>query len=213
MKQGIIFDMDGTLWDSSENVAKAWDGVVREKGYTEHPITAKDVQSVMGWTMDRIAEHLFSYLKKEERKPLLDECCLVENAYLREHGGVLYPDLEKTLLSLSEMGFNLYIVSNCQSGYIESFLDHYHFGHLFEDTQCYGDNGLEKGENIALVVERNRLDDAYYVGDIQGDYDASSFAGVPFIHATYGFGTVVQEVERISTFSQLTTLMKAHVKK
>ena len=32
MKRGIIFDMDGTLWDSAENVAKSWNVAIRQYG-------------------------------------------------------------------------------------------------------------------------------------------------------------------------------------
>ena len=32
-KKGIIFDMDGTVWDSSENVARAWTVKVQEAGF------------------------------------------------------------------------------------------------------------------------------------------------------------------------------------
>jgi len=47
------------------------------------------------------------------------------------------------------------------------------------------------------------LDDAVYVGDIQGDYDASMDAGVKFIHAAYGFGTVEDKVPEIHKFCEL----------
>ena len=40
MKQGIIFDMDGTLWDSAENVAKSWNLVIEESGLLEKTLTA-----------------------------------------------------------------------------------------------------------------------------------------------------------------------------
>ena len=121
MKTGIIFDMDGTLWDSSENVAASWTERLHELGYDRN-ITKQDVMGVMGLTMDRIADIIFSELPSDERMKLLDECCGHENAYLRKNGGVLYPQLEKTLAALKEK-YHLYIVSNCQSGYIEAFLE------------------------------------------------------------------------------------------
>jgi len=52
-------------------------------------------------------------------------------------------------------------------------------------------------------VERNGLTDAVYVGDIQGDYDATMEAGIKFIHAAYGFGTITQETAKISSFAEL----------
>ena len=39
MKKGVIFDMDGTIWDSSEGVAKAWTVKIHEAGYTDRFVT------------------------------------------------------------------------------------------------------------------------------------------------------------------------------
>ena len=207
MKKGLIFDMDGTLWDSSENVAASWTEKIRELGLERPDITKSDVMGVMGLTMDRIADALFGDLSKEKRMELLDLCCQHENDYLREHGGVLYPDLEKTFVGLKKK-YHLYIVSNCQQGYIEAFLEHYGFGKHFDDIECYGNNLKEKGDNIALLAKRNGLDKAWYVGDIQGDYDATMKAGLDFIHSAYGFGTIKQTVPELQHFSDLPKLMK-----
>lgn len=222
MKQGIIFDMDGTLWDSAENVAKSWNLAIKIYGTEKKlspgeiltiqdaetsageawELTSSDIHRVMGKTMDAIADLLFAKLSREDRMELLELCCRMENDYLREHGGTLYPKLEETLQKLKER-YPLYIVSNCQSGYIEAFLDYYQFWDYFEDMECYGNNLLQKGDNIRLVADRNHLDAAVYVGDIQGDYDASQKAGVDFIHAAYGFGTIHAEVKRIEALEEL----------
>lgn len=222
MKQGIIFDMDGTLWDSAENVAKSWNLAMEEFGQKKNlaakdmlttdcageekrELNTEDIHSVMGKTMDVIADILFPKLEKEERMELLQLCCGMEIDYLRKHGGNLYPKLEETLAKLKEK-YHLYIVSNCQKGYIEAFLDYYRLWDYFEDIECYGNNLLQKGDNIRLMVERNGLENAVYVGDIQGDYDASKKAGVKFIHAAYGFGTIDTEVPRIEAFEELADL-------
>ncbi len=204
MKKGVIFDMDGTLWDSTEIVAKSWTDAVRQCGIADKTITPDDMRSVMGLTMDKIAAILFSDIENQTK--LLDYCYKVENEYIIKFGGVLYPDLEETWSKLKDNGYHLYIVSNCQKGYIEAFLEHYGFGSYFEDIECFGNNGLKKGENIKNVVRRNNLDFAIYVGDIQGDYDAAMEAGVEFIHAAYGFGTINTAVRKINNFSDLQTI-------
>ena len=193
MKTGLIFDMDGTLWDSSANVAASWTEKIRLLGLDRPEITKQDIMGVMGLTMDRLAAIIFSDLPEDKRMELLDLCCEYENGYLRSHGGVLYPDLEETLQRLSE-NYGLYIVSNCQKGYIEAFLDYYGFWKYFRDIECYGNNLLDKGSNIALLAERNGLRKAWYIGDIQGDYDSAMKAGVGFIHAAYGFGKADSDI-------------------
>lgn len=196
----IIFDMDGTLWDSAENVALAWNEAVGKEMFTE-----KDIKSVMGLTMTTIAERLFPNETEEKRQEFLDRCCECENKYLRAHGGRLFPNTESTLRKLSER-YRLFIVSNCQEGYIEAFLDYYKLGGLFEDKLCWGDNKLEKSENIRLIIERNGLKDALYVGDTQGDCDSAYKAGARFAHAAYGFGTADRCDYRINDISELLEL-------
>lgn len=207
MKKGLIFDMDGTLWDSSANVAKSWSEVVRLQGLNRSEITQQQIMSVMGKTMDVIADTLFGDLEKDKRMKLLEDCCNNENAYLERNGGELYPALEETLKKLKEK-YHLYIVSNCQSGYIEAFFKYYGFEKYFDDIECYGNNLKQKGQNIALVVERNGLEKACYVGDIQSDYDATMEAGLSFIHAKYGFGTINANVPELVAFKDLPELLE-----
>jgi len=206
MKTALIFDMDGTLWDSSENVAAAWSERISQLYPERKAVSKSDIMGVMGLTMDRIADKLFGDLPESERYDLLDKCGNYENEFLRKHGGMLYPDLEKTLAKLREK-YPLYIVSNCQSGYIEAFLEFYGFGKYFEDIECYGNNLKEKSDNIALIMERNNIDDAYYIGDIQGDCDSAEKAGAKFIHARYGFGKIDHPVPELEKFSDLPELM------
>jgi len=213
MKKGVIFDMDGTVWDSSEGVAKAWTVKIHEAGFTDKSVTKEDIQSVMGKPMDVIADTLFTYTKKgPERDALRSSCENYENEYLTENGGILYEGILETWAKLKEMGYHVYIVSNCQAGYIEAFLTYYKIPYgtpddLVEDIECYGNNFLQKDENIRLIAERNGLSAACYVGDIQSDYDATVKAGFPFIHAKYGFGTINAEVPFINSFEELTKVV------
>ena len=213
MKKGVIFDMDGTVWDSSEGVAKAWTVKIHEAGYTGRFVTKEDIQSVMGKPMDVIADTLFTYTEKgPERDALRFSCENYENEYLTENGGILYDGILETWAKLKELGYHIYIVSNCQAGYIESFLTYYKISYgtpddLVEDIECYGNNFLQKDENIRLIAERNGLTAACYVGDIQSDYDATIKAGFPFIHAKYGFGTINAKVPCINSFDELTKVV------
>ena len=203
--------MDGTLWDSAKAVADCWTETVKSeypvKGVIPPVITEEKIKSVMGLTMDKLAKQVFPELDEKDREVLLQKCGEKENDYLRENGGILYPEVEATLIRLKDK-YHLYIVSNCQSGYIEAFLEYYGFGKYFDDIECYGNNNMKKGDNIRLLADRNCLDTAVYVGDIQGDYVASREAGVDFIHAAYGFGAMEQKVPYINKFSDLYDVME-----
>ena len=72
MKKGILFDMDGTLWDSARQVAESWNLAAAESGYPDCHLTTEDIRSVMGKTMDKIAAQLFPFTKGQEREALLE---------------------------------------------------------------------------------------------------------------------------------------------
>lgn len=205
MKTGIIFDMDGTLWDSASQVAAAWSIITVPK--LGKQVTKEDMYRTMGMPMDELAKAIFPEHELSELLPVLEEGYRLENDYLSKHGAVLYPDLIKTIRILSG-SYPLYIVSNCQEGYIEAFLSYYGLEGYFEDFICFGANQKPKGENIALIIKRNQLDRGIYVGDIQADYEAALAGGAEFIHAAYGFGTVDAPVPKLRAFSELPKLLQ-----
>lgn len=203
MKKGILFDLDGTLWDSSKEVAISWQEALKKYADMEINITMEMIQSVMGKSMTDIADILFEKYDFDTRRKLLWYCCEEENNYILRHGGQLLDGLEDTLGKLQSQGYHLYIVSNCQVGYIEAFLEYHKLGNYFDDFESFGGTGKEKAYNIRLVVQRNDLGRAVYVGDTQGDYLAATKAGIPFIHARTGYGVVEADVPYIEELPQL----------
>lgn len=199
---GIIFDLDGTLWDASRQVVPAWNRVLEMYTQLQKHITETDMRGFMGKTLDTIAGLMFPDMAENERMKILQECCRGEQIYLREHGGTLYPDLEKTLTLLQDK-YKLFIVSNCQDGYVQAFLDHHGLGRYFTDFEMSGRTGQTKGENIKLIMARNHLTKAVYVGDTLGDMEAANYASVPFIYAKYGFGNLEREENAIDNIEQI----------
>ena len=99
----------------------------------------------------------------------------------------VYPGFREVLPALAER-YKLFIVSNCDAGYIEMFLDTTSLGDLFIDHLCPGDTGEGKAENIRTLITRHHLADTVYVGDTENDRLATKEAGIPFIFADYGYG-------------------------
>jgi len=203
----IIFDLDGTLWDSTGNVAIAWEDARRQVDYVHDAITVERVRSVTGMAYDAIFEVLLPELDEERRNNFKAICAKSEINTLHAIGGELYPGLNDTIEYLAGK-YKLYIVSNCQSGYIETFLSHCPVAAHFSGHQCYGTKGQPKAENIKDIVNDHQLGSPVYVGDTQGDHDSAAKAGVPFIFADYGFGMVNdRQVATISSLSDLKDLL------
>ena len=182
----MIFDLDGTLWDSCRSVAESWALTLAQKyGALIRP-TEADIRGIMGMTASQIAGSLFSPYGQQAQAVCRD-CLSEECAYIAIHGGQLYPGVEELFKALKPSR-GLYIVSNCQDGYIQCFLEYTGFGKYISDFECSGVTGLSKAENIALISRRNALRAPLYVGDTAMDEASAAGAGVPFIHAAYGFG-------------------------
>jgi phosphoglycolate phosphatase len=203
----IIFDLDGTLWDSTETVTKAWQAALAQADFMDEVMTQERVRSITGMTYDKIFEKLFPYLDDTQRAEVKRLCGISELEILHKQGGTLYPGLTETLDYLGKK-YKLYIVSNCQSGYIEVFLDLNNLHHHFLAHQCFGTKGNPKADNIKDIVNDHQLTAPVYVGDTMGDYNAAVEAGVPFIFASYGFGKVESgQVATINSFEELKEIL------
>ena len=200
---GILFDLDGTLWDATCPVYDSWKEYLTGQGIP-FPHTREEVTACMGLPMDAFFARLYPDMPKARQDDLREKVLGYENQYIEKTGGILYPMLKETLEKLKEKA-PLMIVSNCQKGYIEAFFKAHDTQQYFTDWECFGGTGLLKAENIALVVERNHLKAPVYVGDVQGDADASHKADVPIVWAAYGFGEIRDAEARIDAFEELLT--------
>ena len=185
----IIFDVDGTLWDSTNEVADAWVIAAKEFDAPYEHITGERLHKEFGKTMDDIGISLFPEYPAEEAIKIIRRACAIENEWLAVHHAVLYDGVLDTLKTLSEK-MPLFIVSNCQGGYIEVMLETTGLTPYITDHLCPDDTGHAKASNIRAIVEKHNLKSPIYVGDTQGDLNASREAGVKFVFASYGFGQV-----------------------
>ena len=200
----IILDVDGTIWDTTDIVAEAWNHAI-DRLFPQVPhVTGNILKGQFGKTMQVIADNLFTGLDKAQKTTLMEECCHQEQLALKANTrNITYDGVVETIKELHDSGVPLFIVSNCQKGYIEVVIAKNRIADFITDFECYGNNGNGKAENIKLLCERNGLHCPVYVGDTQGDADACKDAGVSFVWAAYGFGTAAQYFARIDSFKEL----------
>ncbi|MCD2347996.1 HAD family hydrolase [Clostridium guangxiense] len=201
----MIFDLDGTLWDSMEGAFISLKEVLASYPNVKKLITKKDLERCMGLQIADIGKKLFPDLSQDIQMQIMNEYCEAEQVYLGEHGGKLYPNLEKTLKELSKH-YKLFLVSNCHDGYIQCFFKAHKLDKYFTDFECSGVTGLSKGENNKLIIKRNNLKNPVYVGDTIGDAESAKVAGIPFVYARYGFGQVEEYDYVIDSFKEILKL-------
>lgn len=207
MEKAVIFDLDGTLWNAAGCACDIWNRVLERHEEIPLRVTREMAENVMGKTMTEIGESLLPELSADARKQIMDEFGEEEINYLEENGAVLYDGMEETI-TLLYGEYQLYIVSNCQDGYVPAFLHAHKMERYFKDIEMSGRTGLDKGKNIKLLMERNHIRSAVYVGDTEGDEKAARYAGIPFIYAAYGFGKAVAPDAALGSIRELPECMK-----
>lgn len=202
---GIIFDVDGTLWDSTNVVAVAYNRVIRQETEFDVTVTPDDLKKLFGKPMDEIFAALLPALPVSRRGEISEKCFAQEHMELEKTPGTVYEGLEETLKALSEK-YPLFIVSNCQKGYIELFFQKTGFSKYFKGHLCFGETGTSKGQTMLRLIREYSLKNPVYVGDTQGDADACKEAQVPFVLAEYGFGHAENPDYRIQALPDLVSL-------
>lgn len=206
--KSLIFDIDGTLWDSRAIVAKGYNDYLTEVGRPDLQVDAEYLKTLFGKTMTEIADIMLDSIPVPERYEVMQGCMDREDEFLHEDPcDIAFPGVRETL-ELLKGEYRLFIVSNAQCGYPELMMDKLGIRQHFEGWMCFGDTGLPKGDTIRILMERHGITDAVYIGDTQGDLEASRKAGIPFIFCTFGFGNPETFDAKIDAFTDLPEVLE-----
>lgn len=195
----VIFDLDGVLWDSIAEVQEVYQKSL--------DIPEATLKKFMGKQFTHLAKSLGI------SPNTLASIQVKEIAYLMDKPGDIYEGVIDVLDSLKASGRELFIVSNCQKGYINTFLENYGLSTYFTEWR-YDDRSSDtpKATNIRQLAEKYSLRRAVYIGDTEEDFIAADQAGVDFIAADYGFGVISKEATiRISDIRDLVTLLENRI--
>ena len=201
--ESLILDIDGPLWDSRALVAEGYNIQLKQENLAHLCVTAEDLKPLFGKVMTEIADVILASIDPNERYPLMERCMETENRYLFENEcNIGYPGILETVRELAKK-YRLFIVSTSQCGYPELCMEKLGLTPYIEGHLCFGDTGTSKGKTIRTLMEKYHLTSCAYVGDTQGDYEATVEADVPFIWAAYGFGTPDGYAMKIDRFEDL----------
>ena len=207
MKKGILFDLDGTLWDSAEGVTASWNEALAEMGRPER-VTLGIIHGLMGKTMDDWAVAVLPDLPLAEAREITEVMEQKENEEIRTPGTDLYPFVRETFELLSH-DYDLFILSNCGKGYIEAVMAYAGIEEYVKGHICFGDNGLDKPDNLKKMVEDYQLEYPVYVGDTLRDQECCEIAGIPFIFVSWGFGDVPDALYRCNDMKDLPEVIRS----
>ena len=204
--ESLIFDIDGTLWDSRALVAEGYNIQLKQEGLDHLCIDAETLRPLFGKVMDAIADAIFASIDPPERYALMERCMDTENKYLFENECKIgYPKVKETMEELAKK-HRIFIVSNSQCGYPELCIEKLGLTDYIEGHMCFGDTGTSKGQTILTLIKKHNIGSCIYIGDTQGDLEACQEAGIPFIFCGYGLGQADSWDARIESFEELLNL-------
>jgi phosphoglycolate phosphatase len=200
---GLIFDLDGTLWDCTAATTDSCNRGYEHFGINKR-VTQDFIKSITGKPttecVDILLEGVADSIKIQASK-CFDE---LEVAEIKQQARTsLYQGVSEGLRELQKH-YSLYLVSNCSVDYLELFQQNSGVAELFLDFECFGRTQEIKSENIKSLVKRQNLKSACYIGDTAGDEEAALTAEVHFFHAAYGFGKPKGNHVAFDNFDQLT---------
>ena len=163
--ESLIFDIDGTLWDSRQLVAEGYNIQLEKEGLQHLFVTAEDLRPLFGKVMTAIADVILASIEPPERYALMERCMKTENDYLfANECKIGYPRVKETLAELSKK-YRLFIVSNSQRGYPELCIEKLGLTPYIEGHMCFGDTGTSKGKTIRTLIEKHNIGSCIYIGD------------------------------------------------
>ncbi|MBP5678401.1 MAG: HAD family hydrolase [Bacilli bacterium] len=207
MKNMIIFDLDGTLWDPADETCRVVNDYLKENGYP-FEVSRDVIVDNMGYEFDVCAERYFPQLEEKEAHQLLEKIYDREVELMKDGlvMGKVFDHVSETIEKLSKK-YMLCIVSNCSNEYyIENFINAAKVSKYITDYVAANNFFISKAEAIRKVKSKYKADKIIYVGDTLKDQVSAVDAGGVFVYAKYGFGDDLYSRFSIHDIHELSSL-------
>lgn len=190
MNKAIIFDMDGTLFQTNlvlEPALEATFDVLRSEELWNMKTPIEQYRQIMGVPLPVVWETLLPNHSKEIRKKCNDYFHTHLINLIKVHKGALYADVEFTLNELSK-NYSLFIVSNGQIEYLRAIVETYNLQRFIQHT--YSIQLIESGnksELVQMVKKENQIQEGYVIGDRSSDISAAKDNNLISIGVNFDF--------------------------
>lgn len=191
MTQAIIFDMDGTLFQTDNILEVSLDDVFSRlrslnKWNTDTPID--QYRKILGVPLPKVWEKLLPQHSDEERAKVdayfLER--LIEN--IRSGKGALYPNVKEVFRYLKENNYSIYIASNGLTDYLNTIVSYYHLDRWVTETFSIQQiQSLNKSDLVHRIVKKYGITTGAVVGDRLSDINAAKDNGLVSIGCNFDF--------------------------
>ncbi|MGY4690775.1 HAD family hydrolase [Salibacterium sp. K-3] len=215
MRDALIFDMDGTLFDSKDLLSRAIantlqyaveQGMHEDKGWTEADrvaVIGLPFYDAFRWLLPDASEENLQMLEA-----VLDRFILHE---MDNGAGSLYEGVPETLQHLKDEGYRLYVASNGNAEYVPSAIEREGLTALFEGVYSVQQYQAGSKINLVRIILDDAGTDAVMIGDRSSDIEAGKENGLPVIGCRFGFGSeeeISASDELVDEFAGIPALLK-----
>ncbi|RFU65067.1 HAD family hydrolase [Peribacillus glennii] len=191
MLQSLIFDMDGTLFQTDKILELSLDEAfnnLRSLNEWNGPTPIEKYRKIMGVPLPRVWEILMPNDSYEVRKQTdaFFLASLLDN--ISKGKGALYPNVQEVFNFIKANNCSIYIASNGLSEYLNAIVSHYHLEAWVTETFSIQQiQSMNKSDLIKIIIQKYNIKHAAVVGDRLSDIKAAKDNGLVSIGCNFDF--------------------------
>jgi len=188
MKKTVIFDLDGTLLDSIEDIASSMNKVLESLQLPTHKI--EDYKHFVGGGVDILVDNALSNQSKEIKDEVIKRFKIEYDGKL--HSKTLpYDGIYELLDELKKLDINLAVLSNKPHEFTVSYVNHFFKNYNFKEIHGQKKDVPKKPDPKAALDIVKCLDSScentYFIGDTKIDMQTAKSANMTAIGVLWGF--------------------------
>ncbi|SDJ11532.1 HAD hydrolase-like protein [Salimicrobium halophilum] len=177
MTKAIIFDMDGTLFQTEMVLEHALEAVfsdLRSEGKWEGAAPVETYKEIMGVPLPVVWDTLLPKETDKVKEEMNERFQTYLISSIQEGKGALYPHVLETLADLKEEGYTLLVASNGLPDYLKAIVETYHLDHYISDVFSIARVASgDKGELVEKACNSYGVTKGMGVGDRLSDFKAA----------------------------------------
>lgn len=188
MKKTVIFDLDGTLLDSIEDIASSMNKVLESLQLPTHKI--EDYKHFVGGGVDILVDNALNNKSKEIKDEVIKRFKVEYDGKL--HSKTLpYDGIYELLDELKKLDINLAVLSNKPHEFTVSYVNHFFKNYNFKEIHGQKKDVPKKPDPKAALDIVKCLDSScentYFIGDTKIDMQTAKSANMTAIGVLWGF--------------------------
>ncbi|MGH1284032.1 HAD hydrolase-like protein [Bacillus toyonensis] len=191
MLQALIFDMDGTLFQTDKILELSLDDTfnhLRSLQLWDTVTPIDKYREIMGVPLPKVWETLLPDHSIEVREQtdayFLER--LIEN--IKRRKGALYPNVKEVFTYIKENNCSIYIASNGLKAYLQAIVSYYALDQWVTETFSIEQiQSLNKSDLVKTILNKYDIKDAVVIGDRLSDINAAKDNGLLAIGCNFDF--------------------------